>query len=292
MSHAPLEPVTTPNPLSFMNKLGPLVSFYQPPEASSTRADHQPRLIIVASWTDAKDTRIAKYTTKYRAMYPAAQILLLRNTMSCQFRPSQIGPAMKVATHVVRAAFQTAVSSSSPPLLIHIFSNGGSSSVANLYEQFATTAGHNEDKRLPPHATVFDSSPGIYQITRAVAYMNVGLPYFQQLMAAPFWYAFAVFWSAGMALRFLPNSLEHWYKSHNEHVGNAAEVRRVYIYSADDAIIDHKVIEAHASEAKRKGFSVALERYEGSAHVAHLRKDEDRYWGIVRRAMETYRLER
>lgn len=269
-----------------MKKLNPLVSIYRPSEASSTSANRQPRLIIVSGWTDAKDAHIAKYIAKYQALYPAAQILLLRSTMSCIFRPAQIGPAMTEAASVVRAAFQTPVSSSSPPLLIHIFSNGGSSSVANLYEQFTTMAGPNDDKRLPPHATIFDSCPGLFRIPCAVAFVSVGLPSFQQLIAAPFLYAFAVFWTVSMALGLLPNSLSEWYKSHNYNGANAAEMRRVYIYSPNDALINYKDVESHAAEAKSKGFYVALERYEHSAHVAHVRKDESRYWEIVRRTIE------
>jgi hypothetical protein len=206
--------------------------------------------------------------------------------MSCIVRPAQIGPAMTVAASVIRSAFQTPVVSSSPPLLIHIFSNGGSSSIANVYDQFAATAGPNHDKALPPHVTIFDSCPGLFRMARAVAFVSVGLPFFQQLIAAPFLYAFAAFWIASMALGLLPDSLSHWYKSHNDNAANAAEVRRVYIYSPTDALTDYKDVETHAAEAKTKGFSVALEKYDGSAHVAHLRKDENRYWGVVRRIVE------
>ncbi|KAI1773169.1 hypothetical protein F4818DRAFT_423439 [Hypoxylon cercidicola] len=289
MSSAAAAPATKERPLSFMEVLDPLVSLYRPSEASnsgsSRDADQEPRLIIIASWTDAKDVHIAKYIVKYQALYPATQILLLKSIMINTVRPSLIGPSMKHAASVVRTAFQTPMSSSSPHLLIHMFSNGGSSSIANLYEQYAAMAGPDDDKRLPPHVTVFDSCPGVYSIPRAVAFFNIGLSSFQQLIAAPILYAWAAVWSACIALGLLPDSLGDWGKAHND-TGNTAEVRRVYIYSPSDALVDYKTIEAHAAEAKSKGFSVALERYEGSAHVAHLRKDESRYWEIVRRIME------
>jgi hypothetical protein len=278
----------TSRPLSFMETLHPLVSVYRPSEASSaTTTAHQPQLIIIASWTDARDVHIAKYLIKYQVLYPSAQILLLKSTMGCIISPSQIGPAIKRAASVVRSALQPGASSSSPPpLLIHMFSNGGSSSIAHLYEQYATTAGPNDDKRLPPHITIFDSCPGLFHISRAVAFTSASLSSFQRVIAMPFMYSVAAFWSFLMALSILPDSLGTWYKSHNHQAGNAAEIRRVYIYSGTDALIDDKDVEAHAAEAKAKGFSIALEKYEGSAHVAHLRKDEDRYWDIVRRAME------
>ncbi|KAI0503238.1 hypothetical protein F5B22DRAFT_629965 [Xylaria bambusicola] len=276
-------------PLSFMETLDPLVSFYRPSDASSSglsgSVDHQPRLIIVASWTGARDVHIAKYIARYTALYPAAQILLLKSTTSHIMRPSLIGPSMKHAASVIRAAFQTPPSSSSPDLLIHMFSNGGSSSIANLYEQYAALAGPNDDKRLPLHVTIFDSCPGTYSISRAVVFFSVSLSPFQQLISAPIFYAWATLWSVSIALGLTPDWLSNWGKTHND-TGNVAEMRRVYIYSPSDALIDYKVVEAHAAEAQTKGFSVALERYEGSAHVAHVRKDVTRYWKIVERLME------
>ncbi|KAI0202065.1 hypothetical protein F4808DRAFT_423424 [Astrocystis sublimbata] len=282
-------PAPKERPLSFMEALDPLVSLYRPSEGSSSSssrsADHQPRLIIVASWTDARDVHIAKYLVKYQALYPAASILLLKSTTSHIIRPSLIGPSMKHAASVVRAAFQTPTSSSPQSLLIHMFSNGGSSSIANLYDQYAVLAGPDDDKILPPHVTVFDSCPGVYSIPRAVAFYNVGLSSFQRLIAAPVIYAWTGVWSALIALYLLPDSLADWGTTHNEK-GNTAEARRVYIYSPSDELIDYKAVEAHAAEAKTKGFSVALEKYDGSAHVAHLRKDESRYWDIVSKTLE------
>lgn len=283
MTSATAKPTPTAKPLSFMEKLGPLVSFHGPSEAPSTSADHQPQLIIVAGWTDARDAHMAKYIVKYQALYPAAQILLLRSTMSCILRPAQIGPAMKPAASVVRAASQSLESSSSPALLIHVFSNGGSSSVANLYEQYAAMAGPDGEKRLPPHVTIFDSCPGRFGISQSVAFISSSLSSLQQLTAAPFLYAFAVFWTVTMALGIFPNSLGEWYKSHNNHFGNLREERRVYIYSSNDALTAYKDVELHAAEAKDKGFSVALEKYVNSAHVAHLRMDETRYWNTVKK---------
>ncbi|KAI1267644.1 hypothetical protein F5Y18DRAFT_307425 [Xylariaceae sp. FL1019] len=282
-------PLARTKPLSFMETINPLVSVYRPSPSPSIEGTHerQPRLIIIASWTDAKDAHIAKYIVHYQALYPAAQILLLRSTIKHILRPNLIGPSIKHAASVVRAAFQmsTSPSVSSPDLLIHIFSNGGSSSMANLYEQYAATAGPNDERTLPQHVTIFDSCPGLYQIPRAIAFVSVGLSSFQRILVAPFLYLWAVAWSAAMALGLLPDSLGDWSKAHNEY-GNYAELRRVYIYSADDALTNYKDVERHADEAEAKGFSVTLEKFSGSAHVAHLRKDEGRYWEIVRTIME------
>ncbi|PVH91946.1 hypothetical protein DM02DRAFT_620225 [Periconia macrospinosa] len=207
--------------------------------------------------------------------------------MKCIVTPSHIGPAMKIAASALRDAFQTPPSSPSPSLLVHMFSNGGSSSLTNLYEQYAATAGPDDDKRLPSHVSIFDSSPTLFHIPHAVAFGSVGLSSpFQRLIAAPFLYAYAIFWAACMFLGVIHNSLEDWYKSHNNHPANSTELRRVYIYSPADTIVAYRDVESHAKEAKAKGFSVVLEKYEGSAHVAHVRKDESRYWQIVKKTWE------
>lgn len=286
MTAAASRSTTVERPLSFMEKLGPLVSLYRPSDVSLADAGTQPRLVIISNWTDARDSHIAKYVVKYQALYPAAQLLLLRSTMDCIVRRSQIGPAMRVAASVVRDIYQTPVEHTDQPLLVHMFSNGGSSSIANLYEQFAITAGPNDSKQFPPHVNIFDSCPGLFRIPRAVAFVSVDLPSYQQLIAAPFLYALAAFWTISMALGVLPDTLDNWYSSHNNHLGNTSEIRRVYIYSPTDTLIDYKDVELHAAEAKTKGFSVELVEYKDSAHVAHLRQDENRYWGSIAKAME------
>jgi hypothetical protein len=286
MSSSTSAPAVATKPLSFMEKLDPLVFFYRPSESTSIAVKDEPRLIIIAGWADARDAHVAKYVAKYQALYPAAQILLLKSTMECMYRPSQIGRAMKIAAPVIRAAIPTPAESSTPPLLIHIFSNGGSSSIANLYDQFAATAGPDDDKRIPPHVTIFDSSPGLFRLHSSVAFVSVGLPSIQKMIAMPFLYVIAALWTSAMALGLLPDSLGNWSKSHNTHAGNTAEKRRVYIYTPTDAIVGYRDVERHAAEAKEKGFSVALEKYDRSAHVSHLRKDETRYWNIVKKVVE------
>jgi hypothetical protein len=280
--------LATSKPLSFMEKLGPLVSVYHPAEAAGpAKADspQQPRLVIFASWTDAKDAHIAKYINKYRALFPATPILLLKSTTTQIVWTSTIGPAMKAAVSVVREVFVAATptsSPSSPELLIHMLSNGGSSSIANLFEQYAASARPGEDACLPPHVTIMDSCPCIYSITHGVTFASIGLSPIQRTLLAPVLYVLAVIWSGMIAVGFIPNAMSDWGKAHNHHPGNAKELRRAYIYSAVDILIDYKQVEAHASAAQAQGFAVFLEKYQGSAHVAHIRKDEDRYWAIVK----------
>ena len=67
-----------------------------------------------------------------------------------------------------------------------------------------------------------------------------------------------------------------------EGVSGPTEARRLYLYSEADKMVDYRAIEAHAADAKAKGFDVKLEKFVGSPHVAHARADEKAYWGAVR----------
>ncbi|KAM3066443.1 hypothetical protein ACMFMG_012084, partial [Clarireedia jacksonii] len=107
-----------------------------------------------------------------------------------------------------------------------------------------------------------------------------------KLITAPFLYVWAVLWTASIALGLLPDLLVDGYKSYNKDKGNIAEIRQVYIYSSTDILTDYKDIETYTAEAKTKGFSVALEKLKGSAYIVYQRKDESRYWEIVKKTME------
>jgi len=63
-------------------------------------------------------------------------------------------------------------------------------------------------------------------------------------------------------------------------------VGRAYIYSKEDELIDWRDVERHGEEAVERlgggGGRVRMERFEGSQHVAHLRKDGERYGRVIR----------
>ncbi|KAK9234236.1 hypothetical protein V1525DRAFT_459583 [Lipomyces kononenkoae] len=282
-------------PLFFMEKLSPDVSIYRPSAApdseplSDGNSSTYPKLIIIASWTNAKDVHVAKYVVKYRALYPAAQILLIKSTTKLLMDPPLIAKVVEPAIPVVRACLATGSplpsSHSTPGLLIHIFSNGGSSSIANLYDKYAASASEGEDATLPRHITIFDSCPCIYRIEGSVVFLNSGLSFAQRILAAPLIYLVSFYWSVVIVLGIRPDWLAVWGRTHND-AKRKLEVRRTYIYSETDTLVGYKDIETHANAATSHGFEVRMETFEGSAHVSHARKDENRYWAVVRDTWE------
>ncbi|CAH0029131.1 unnamed protein product [Clonostachys rhizophaga] len=265
--------------LSFMEKLSPAVAIYRPTTAStSSDITSDPALIIVATWTDASSTHIAKYITKYQELYPKAQILLIRNTTKLFFNRSSIGLAVQPAVSVVRAAVAAVPASAAPRssshILLHIFSNGGSSSAGSLYEQCTATAAEGQDKQFPRHVTIFDSAPSTnFRMSKAVAFFTVGLSPIQRMIAAAGYTL--VLW-----LRLTADIQTRWSNHHNR-PDLVLEARRIYIYSDTDAIVHPDDIEQHAQEAEKAGYAVRREKFISSAHVSHSRKDADRYWEAV-----------
>ncbi|KAI5925324.1 hypothetical protein F4810DRAFT_659972 [Camillea tinctor] len=79
-----------------MTKLSPNISLYDPsgdttgigadalpPLASSINNKNvAPKLILICRWMDARDAHLAKYVTRYQALYPTAKIMLVKFTLT------------------------------------------------------------------------------------------------------------------------------------------------------------------------------------------------------------------
>ncbi|KAL7005538.1 hypothetical protein EMMF5_004943 [Cystobasidiomycetes sp. EMM_F5] len=63
------------------------------------------------------------------------------------------------------------------------------------------------------------------------------------------------------------------------------DAKRLYIYSKQDSIVNWRAVERNAQIARKLGRSVRVERFEGSSHVAHAKKDSERYWTSVQALM-------
>ncbi|KAG5657855.1 hypothetical protein KAF25_007888 [Fusarium avenaceum] len=272
-----------PKPLSYMEKLSDEVSIYRPAGDAAASSSASPKLIIIASWTNAGDNHIAKYVDKHKELFPASQILLVKSYNKTLFDPEILAFSVKPMVPVIRAAVpQTASLSSEPQVLIHIFSNGGSANISALYDQYAASAGEGEDPYLPPHVTIFDSAPGAQRVVNTAAFFQVGLPKVQRILLTPFIYLMVVSWQFLKVLGITKDWLVFWGKTHNEARGKKErELRRTYVYSETDALVGYEDLEAQAAEAKKLGFEVRMEKFDRSMHVAHARTDEARYWSAV-----------
>lgn len=296
-SNAPAATGASHGPLSSFERVSKIVYLYRPstgrnPSGSSS----SPKLILVGGWMDAREPHLAKYTAKLQALYPDSPIVLVRSFVyhftGGRF-PAEIRPAVPLVRSILAESggFDRGEGGGgSAAMLVHLFSNGGSTMLRLLYDLYRESAAKGEPAGFPPHVTVFDSAPGRWQWTRSVTAFSLAVAQSNLIIRAlvkalahclsAFYWLFTVPWGrAGF--------LERTWLAHNDKTINGAENRRVYIYGREDRLVDYRDVQEHAAQARQRGYEVALEEFEGTAHVAHARGDEQRYWTIVKNSWDS-----
>ncbi|KAF4496447.1 Transmembrane 53 [Fusarium agapanthi] len=163
--------------LAFMDALSPAVSYFRPDITKSTTpkttTSSGPPLIIILSWSEARDVHIAKYISQFRELYPTSAILLFRASTKLYIQPSLRRRLFEPALPILQSV--NTKEDDAPNFLIHIFSNGGVSSAATLWEIWETSLG---GKPVPRHAAVMDSCPGYFRWKRDRHVLSTGFPPF------------------------------------------------------------------------------------------------------------------
>ncbi|KAI0107027.1 hypothetical protein GGR51DRAFT_164054 [Nemania sp. FL0031] len=270
--------------LHMMTKLSPYIFTYEPSETRTAPiAASDPKLIILAAWMDAQDVHIAKYLAHYQATYPNAPILLLKfvmkEAMLAPVANSVVQPAVWYLRSLVTAGDLSATPDR-PEILAHVFSNGGATSMQNIYVSYNRMFG----QPLPLHCTVFDSCPGLHAFSTSYNALIAGFPRgLLRFVVSPF----IVLILLASWLWYIPFSFVTGedFLTKNARVLNdrdlVKQTNRTYIYGKADTMVDWLHIEKHAKKAVSKGFHVRKEIFDNSPHVAHMRTDSQRYWRIV-----------
>jgi hypothetical protein len=282
------------------------VHLYHPSTpAPSTSTD--PSLIILCSWAFAPLRPLSKYLKGYQALYPHSSILLLQNEInnmlftpdSWQFSAQFNYAAEQVKQHIDSFSSSPSDSSSTPRLLLALFSNGGSHSAVQLAEAYQAMYNHP----LPIHAIVLDSTPGKPHWAETHKALMTGIPK-NPLARATGYVAFhSMLITTGLmhaSSSFLGGygELATWklWRVLNDPASPfcALGVKRTYIHSETDVMILSRDVREHAETARgvfaAKGESgeemVRVEEFEGTPHTNHMSSDPARYWGIVRSTWE------
>ena len=166
-------------------------------------------------------------------------------------------------------------------VLLHSFSSGGATATYLL----AATYRARTSKPLPVSKTIFDSSPGIPTYGSTVRAFSVALPrtmILRAIGAAILRLLFGL-WFLVETLARRENLISIVRRALNDETLFATHVPRLYVYGGKDELIRWQDVDAHAEEAKMKGYKVTTVRYADSVHVGHLMHDEQRYWGAVKR---------
>ncbi|KAI1753108.1 hypothetical protein F4782DRAFT_97957 [Xylaria castorea] len=270
--------------LHIMTKLSAHVFTYEPSETRVSSAKvSDPKLIVLAAWMDARDVHIAKYIAHHQSMYPDAAILLLKfvlkEAMLAPAAISAVQPAVWYLRSLINAGDLSATPDH-PEILAHVFSNGGATSMQNLYVSYNKLFG----QPFPFHCTIFDSCPGLHALSTSYNAMIAGFPRgLLRLIVTPFIVLMIITsWIWHIPFGFIAGED---FLSKNARVLNdrdlVKQTNRTYIYGKADNMVDWHHIEKHAKKAMSKGFDVRKEAFENSPHVAHMRTDSERYWRIV-----------
>ncbi|KAI0485830.1 hypothetical protein F4859DRAFT_472540 [Xylaria cf. heliscus] len=270
--------------LHMMTKLSAHVFTYEPSETrpSSAKAS-DPKLIVLAAWMDAQDVHVAKYIAHYQSMYPNTAILLvkfvMKEAMLAPVANSAVQPAVWYLRSLINAGDLSATPDH-PEILVHVFSNGGATSMQNLYVSYNRLFG----RPFPLHCAVFDSCPGLHAFSTSYNALIAGFPRgVLRLLAAPFIILMIITaWLWHIPFGFVTGED---FLTKNARVLNDRDLvkqsNRTYIYGKADTMVDWHHIEKHAKKAISKGLDVRKEAFENSPHVAHMRTDGERYWHIV-----------
>ncbi|PYH77558.1 hypothetical protein BO82DRAFT_178758 [Aspergillus uvarum CBS 121591] len=290
--------IPPPNPLKAFTQLSPSVYIHRP---AATNLKTPEQIIILAFWMNAHPRTLTKYLTTYMDLYPTATILCTLSTsldflvhFTARTQHARLQPA--VAALRAAAAATNRSGGSHPHVYIHMFSNGGTFTVANLLEAYRAATG----RPLAVEAMLYDSAPGTSTFRGGMRALAVGLPGNPVLrVLGTLVLAGIMGWSMLLAMV--------WPRADGVMVGRRgtldaglvvrgrggigasrtaeaeAAPRRCYLYSEGDRVVDARDVERHAEEVARRGWEVERVKFDGSAHVSHMRTDPERYWGVVRR---------
>jgi hypothetical protein len=293
--------------LSFMQALSPRLYLLRPlpDNIAQKHIAGDPALIIILGWMNAADGPLAKYVRQHQALFPASSILLITCTFAGMTLPWLGLREARIAATTARAILEqdeevqksqsnSDAGASSPRLLIHAFSNAGSTMLYHLYTAYAATATSSTScskaTALPLHTTIFDSTPAAFTYQTLVRGILDGAPSAMRFVVLPIAYIYvALVWVVVTVLRVPDHIGDLAPRAHND-PARVREACRVYIYGPADRITSAKGVERHADEAEARGFRVRREVFDGSGHVAHARKHADRYWRVVSQNWEEARL--
>lgn len=228
----------------------------------------------------AHPNHISKYLLGYRTQYPTSRMLVIRTSPLDMFYRRTSTQHRRVAPAISALLSSCPSTCNGPEVILHVFSNGGSHQVCNFRSAYSrATSGP-----FPSHVTIFDSCPGRATFKRSVLALSSALLSFapaRLLLLLLIYTLISIYWVIFVPLG-IPDPIERLRQTLNNRTVMLGETKRCYIYSETDPMVGWHDVEAHAQDAKDKGFLVQSEKFEGSGHCAHVRVDEGiRYWAIV-----------
>lgn len=270
---------TAENPLSEFVRLSSSIYIKEPTDTLGSDSAI-PSTIVLSSWMNAPPRAFIKFVKEYARLAPNSRIIFILNTSSHIFlREARQRSRLMPVVEALR-------NSTSPgePVFLHIFSNGGSLAATHLVKTYRQATSSS----LIVPSMVIDSAPGRATIRTSAKALSYALPKHPILhrLCLSIVYAFLIGnWFLNKVFR-QPDVIELTRQALNDAglFGVSGDIkRRCYIYSDEDELIKSSDVEEHASEAEASGWIVERAKFHGSAHVAHMRTDPQKYWAIIER---------
>ncbi|KAI2462974.1 DUF829-domain-containing protein [Annulohypoxylon bovei var. microspora] len=245
----------------------------------------QPTTIIVFGWGDGTPKNVAKYADGYHQLFPKARILMVISSTLAAIYES-LEQRTRAMLPIVDAVFPTPADFSEKKIILHAMSNTGGIYAAATLHAFKQRYG--EDKALPHHLCVSDSTPGsvvfsteVGRWSRAVALGTA------KWFPWPFVVTQKLWWTVMYAIHLLERAVGREAsgvsscRAFLDHGMATPRAHRLYMYSKADDLIWWEDVEAQAAIAKSKGYTTIMEMFDNSPHVGHMRMHPDRYWRAI-----------
>lgn len=242
----------------------------------TTTGNPTPQTILLFSWGDANPRHIEKYTTMYTVIWPEAEIIVVESGIADFFYRTE-----KTLRRLLEPVVEMLNKRANDTLLVHVMSNAGSKQWCMLNNLFSQSTGRS----LSNVITIVDSAPGRAKFEQTWAALVGSLPK-ALIPRMTLGFIFGIVLSImHLANLFVPgfDVIETTRTQMNSPSEAVTGTRRCYIYSEEDKIIGWQDIEDHADDAKRKGWTVELVKFQGSTHVGHFKQDPERYQDTIRR---------
>ncbi|KAK0124164.1 hypothetical protein ONS95_009146 [Cadophora gregata] len=267
--------------------LGSNISFYEseywrdkantpPPNAFNA-----PRLIVLCTWLGGATTsRIRKYTARYQQLFPSADILLIRTTLlDITLRSfTQIRARLAPARDVIRRIFgKEHCVRSNESVLLHMFSHGGCNTALQLLISL-----QQERTTLPLKDAILDCCPGDGTFQRAYDAAVISLPAFppvQMIGRAALYPAIGAI--TGLQQFGVLSSVTDLRHQLNDSTLLGPEVRRLYLYSATDRMVNFEDVQSHQKMARALQYPVGSVLFQNAQHCALVMEDDAKYWAAI-----------
>ncbi|KAL4862241.1 hypothetical protein BDV12DRAFT_179075 [Aspergillus spectabilis] len=184
---------------------------------------------------------------------------------------------------------ETGIGGRANPILLHIFSHGGSNIATQLARSIKEhNPAEHELFTSALRQVIFDCCPGDSSFQRNYNAAAVSLPPastqpIAHLLGKSVLYPSIGTISALQSLGIL-RGVESLRAELNDPAVFGIPARRLYLYSCEDEMVRWEDVERHMGEAASKGYVADGMRFEKGPHCALVTVEENQYWELIRRA--------